>query len=256
MSSDKIIEIRLVDKKGKPKTYILGLAEYVKGSKNKLFMKNLQDHLKSKISNKTIDKEIACYVEGDHIDKIKTYLLANIQITENLIKITGNVSNINTKSTQNTNNNNSNDNSNDNSNGSKDNGDNGDNGNNGDNDDKDSKDNKSDDSDDSNDSEQRSEEQGADQRVLDQVNRKIKLNSMKVKNKNRTFIVNLQYFVNKDEMEKICVNIKKKLGSSYTINEEGDCGFSGNYTEDNSKKDIIKKEILKTVEIPTRVFEF
>ena len=54
MSSDKIIELRLVDKKGKPKTYILGLAEYVSGGKNKTFTKNLQDSLKSKISNKQI----------------------------------------------------------------------------------------------------------------------------------------------------------------------------------------------------------
>lgn len=92
--------------------------------------------------------------------------------------------------------------------------------------------------------------------VLNKINKKIGLQLVKEKNKNKTFLTNINYFIDKNEIAIFCKKLQKILGSSSTINQEGDCGFSGDYTTDTAKKEIIKKFIFDNAEIKKENLDF
>lgn len=92
--------------------------------------------------------------------------------------------------------------------------------------------------------------------ILSKINKKIGLQLVKEKNKNKTFLTNINLFMEKDEIQSFCKKLQKNLGSSSTINQDGDCGFSGDYTIDTSKKEIIKKFILENSKIQKQNLDF
>jgi hypothetical protein len=83
----KTIELKLVNEKDVVKTYIGGIGNYVEGSEIKQFLKKLEEHLNLKMTKRKNGDDIECGFEGDIQEKIKEFLLSNIQIDENLIKI-------------------------------------------------------------------------------------------------------------------------------------------------------------------------
>jgi hypothetical protein len=194
--SSKIIELKLVNEKDVVKTYISGLGNYVEGSEIKQFLKNLEDHLDSKMTKRKNGDDIECGFEGDTRDKIKEFLLNNIQINENLIKME---------------------------------------------DEKDKKD-------------QKSSKKSVS--VIDNINKKITLHFVKEKRTSRTYIVGLKNFINDAVMQTLSKDLQKSMGSNSIINEEGDCGFNGDYTTDSAKKTIIKNYILKNTNIQKDLLDF
>lgn len=92
--------------------------------------------------------------------------------------------------------------------------------------------------------------------ILNKINKKINLQFVKEKNKNKTFLSNISIFLEEPEMKTFCKKLQKILGSSSTQNQEGDCGFSGDYTTDTSKKEIIKKFILENTKITKEYIDF
>jgi hypothetical protein len=79
---------------------------------------------------------------------------------------------------------------------------------------------------------------------------------LKEKNKNKTFLTNINFFMEKDEIQIFCKKLQKILGSSSRLNQDGDCGFSGDYTTDTSKREIIKKFILENTKISKQNLDF
>jgi hypothetical protein len=93
--------------------------------------------------------------------------------------------------------------------------------------------------------------------ILNKINKKIGLHFVKEKRTCRTYITGLKHFLNNDELEKTKKKLQKSLGSGAAANEDGDYGFNGDYTKDNSKKTIIKNIILECNPlVPKDLFDF
>lgn len=92
--------------------------------------------------------------------------------------------------------------------------------------------------------------------LLNKINKKISMQFIKEGNKNKTFLTNINIFLEKQELQIFCKKLQKILGSSSTINADGDCGFSGDYTIDTFKREIIKKFILDNTKITKEYIEF
>jgi hypothetical protein len=94
--------------------------------------------------------------------------------------------------------------------------------------------------------------------ALDKINKKISLHFMKEKRTCRTYIVGLKNFLNTDEIIVLSKKLQKILGTNSILNEEGDCGFNGDYTTDSSKKKIIKDFFLASAseKLTKDLFEF
>lgn len=171
------------------KTCISGIGNFVIGDDIKNFVKNLGEYLNLEPSKKRVEKEIECCFDGDCRIKIKEFLVTQMNILENLIRIK---------------------------------------------DDTIKKDNT----------------------ILDKINKKISLHFVKERKTSRTYITNLKNFLDNNELELLKKNLQKLLGSGSTINEDGDYGFNGDYTNDTDKKVIIKTCILKNSKINKDLFDF
>ena len=97
-----------------------------------------------------------------------------------------------------------------------------------------------------------------DNNIIDIINKKISLHHMKEKRTCRTYITGLKDFLNEEELDATKKKLQKALGTNSNVNENGDYGFNGNYTKDNSKKIIIKNCILECnkSKIKTNLFDF
>jgi hypothetical protein len=91
--------------------------------------------------------------------------------------------------------------------------------------------------------------------IIDKINKKITLNSIKEKRTTRTYIVGLKDFMTKDEIDVFGKKLQKILGTNSIINN-GECGFNGDFTSDSSKKNIIKKYILENTNIAKELIVF
>jgi hypothetical protein len=69
-------------------------------------------------------------------------------------------------------------------------------------------------------------------------------------------LTNINVFLEKQDMQNFCKKLQKVLGSSSILNADGDCGFSGDYTTDSSKREIIKKFILDNTKITKEHIDF
>lgn len=92
--------------------------------------------------------------------------------------------------------------------------------------------------------------------ILDNINKKIKLHFVKEKRANRTYILGLKDFIKNDEFIILVKQIQKILGTNSNINENGDCGFNGDYTNDITKKNIIRDLLLKNTSISKDIIDF
>lgn len=92
--------------------------------------------------------------------------------------------------------------------------------------------------------------------ILDKINKKITLNSFKEKRTTKTYLVGLSDFLSKEEMNSFGKKLQKKLGTSFIVKENGDCGFSGDYTSDSSKKNKIRDFIVKNTDISKDLIQF
>jgi hypothetical protein len=100
------------------------------------------------------------------------------------------------------------------------------------------------------------EQKKKEKNILNKINKKINLQFVKEKNKNKTFLCNISIFLEETETQSFCKKLQKILGSSSILNQDGDCGFSGDYTTDTSKKEIIKKFILDNTKITKEYIDF
>jgi hypothetical protein len=198
--SSKIIELKLVNEKDALKTYIGGLGNYVEGPEIKQFTKKLEEHLNAKMTKRKNGDDIECGFEGDVRDKIKEFLLSNIQIDENSIK-----------------------------------------------------------NEEANNLEKEKKEEKSTKKmtsVIDTINKKITLHFVKEKRTSRTYIVGLKNFIGESEMQTLSKKLQKSMGTNSLINEEGDCGFNGDYTADSAKKTIIRNCILENTSIQKDLLDF
>lgn len=94
--------------------------------------------------------------------------------------------------------------------------------------------------------------------TLNIINKKISLHHIKEKRTCRTYITGLKDFLNEEELDKTKKELQKALGTNSNMNEQGDYGFNGDYTKDNTKKIIIKNSILKCnkLKIQPNLFDF
>jgi hypothetical protein len=92
--------------------------------------------------------------------------------------------------------------------------------------------------------------------VLDKINKKITLHFIKEGRASRTYIVGLKIFLDNDEKELMTKKLQKILGTNSVLNDEGDCGFNGNYINDTTKKSIIRNTILENPKITEDLIEF
>jgi hypothetical protein len=196
----KNIELKLIYEKGEIKTYISGIGNYVEGSEIKQFTKKLEEHLNLKMSKRKNGDDIECGFEGDVKEKIKEFLMNNIQIDENLI-LTGNIENEKKE-------------------------------------------------------EKPKKTTSISQSVLDNINKKITLHFVKEKRANRTYIVGLKNFITDLEMQTLTKKLQKSMGTNSIVNEDGDCGFNGDYTTDTAKKAIIRECILGNTNIQKDLLDF
>jgi hypothetical protein len=193
--SSKTIELKLITEKDGIKTYIGGLGNYVEGPEIKQFLKKLEENLNLKMTKRKNGDDIECGFDGDIQDKIKEFLLNNIQIDEISIKM-----------------------------------------------------------EDANEKEKKSSKKSAS--VIDNINKKITLHFVKERRTSRTYIVGLKNFINEAEMQTLSKKLQKSMGTNSIINEEGDCGFNGDYTTDSAKKAIIKDCILGNTNIQKDLLDF
>jgi hypothetical protein len=196
--SSKTINLKLINEKGEIKTYIGGLDNYIEGSEIKQFTKKLEEHLNLKMTKRKNGDDIECGFEGDLRNRIKEFLMSNIQIDENLILLENCES----------------------------------------------------------DGENKSEKVKKSVSVIDNINKKITLHFVKEKRTSRTYIVGLKNFISETEMQILSKKLQKSMGTNSIINEEGDCGFNGDYTSDTVKKTIIRDCILGNTNIKRDLLDF
>jgi hypothetical protein len=107
-----------------------------------------------------------------------------------------------------------------------------------------------------NEQDEQEEQKKREKLILSKINKKIGFQLLKEKNKNKTFLTNINLFMEKDEIQILCKKLQKILGSSSILNQDGDCGFSGDYTTDTSKREIIKNFILENTKISKQNLDF
>ncbi len=91
---------------------------------------------------------------------------------------------------------------------------------------------------------------------LDKINKKISLYYVKEKRASRTYIIGLKTFLKGDELQNLSKKLQKILGTNSIFNDDGECGFNGDYTSDTAKKTIIKNFILENTQISGDLIEF
>jgi hypothetical protein len=92
--------------------------------------------------------------------------------------------------------------------------------------------------------------------MIDKINKKISLYYVKDKRAKRTYIMGLKHFINNEELQNLSKKLQKSMGTNSFINEEGECGFNGDYTNDTAKKSIIKECVLTNTTIGKELFDF
>lgn len=93
-------------------------------------------------------------------------------------------------------------------------------------------------------------------KTLDNINVNITLKCIKEKKTCRTYITGLSKFLSNEDVQNFAKKLQKILGTGSIINNDGDCGFNGDYTIDTCKKAIIKKHILEYQQINKEYVNF
>lgn len=91
---------------------------------------------------------------------------------------------------------------------------------------------------------------------FEKINKKISLTYIKEKRTGRTYIYGLNKFVIADKIKQLNNDFKKILGANSNIDSGGNIGFNGDYTNDNSKKTIIRNYLIETLQIDHSVINF
>jgi len=99
------------------------------------------------------------------------------------------------------------------------------------------------------------EERKKEKNILNKISKKITLFYLKEGNKNKTILKNIGLFMEKTEIIQFAKKMQKMLGSSCIIDDNNDCVFSGNYTTDTAKKEMIRKFIFENTKLEKEIVE-
>jgi hypothetical protein len=92
--------------------------------------------------------------------------------------------------------------------------------------------------------------------IIENINKKIYLQYVKERRTSRTYIMGLTNFIEEKDILKLSKILQQNMGTNSIINEDGNCGFNGDYTIDTAKKTIMRECILKNTNIQKNLLDF